>query len=203
MQCEYLSAILIAVILGYLLGSIPFGVIVAKFSKVDIQKVGSGNIGATNVLRTLGPVAGTIVFILDLLKGTLATWIAMQMLSDPLWIIIAGSFSVIGHMFPIFLKFKGGRGSATGLGILLAIAPEIFLGALILTALIIAMTRYVSLASISVPPLIVLALFLAQAPLPYSIAAVAITVLIIVKHIPNIQRLLAGTERKMGAKTNG
>jgi glycerol-3-phosphate acyltransferase PlsY len=143
MQFETLSIILLATILSYLLGSIPFGVIVAKFCKVDIQNVGSGNIGATNVLRTLGPVAGGVVFVLDLLKGTLAAVLAIWLLPSPLWIILASSMSIIGHMFPVFLKFKGGRGSATGLGVLLAIAPDVFLGAFILVVIIIGATRYV------------------------------------------------------------
>jgi glycerol-3-phosphate acyltransferase PlsY len=198
MQLAHLAAMSAVAISSYLLGSIPFGVIVARFCKVDIQKVGSGNIGATNVFRSLGPTAGVLVFMLDLLKGAAATWLALYYLTDPLWIIIAGGFAVVGHTFPVFLKFKGGRGSATGLGILLAIAPEAFAGAFLLVVIIIAATRYVSLASISVPPLVTIYMFAAHKPLPYSIATLLITMLIIYKHIPNIQRLLSGTERKVG-----
>jgi glycerol-3-phosphate acyltransferase PlsY len=105
--------------------------------------------------------------------------------------------SIIGHMFPVFLKFKGGRGSATGLGVLLAIAPDVFLGAFILVVIIIGATRYVSLASITVPPLVTIYMYAAQKPFPYSTAALLVTLLIIYRHIPNIQRLLAGTERKI------
>ncbi|MBU0687111.1 MAG: glycerol-3-phosphate 1-O-acyltransferase PlsY [Candidatus Margulisbacteria bacterium] len=194
--------IVFSILISYLLGSIPFGFVLAKLFKVDIQKVGSGNIGATNVFRTLGPTAGVTVFILDLLKGTLATYIAILMLNDPLWIVISGFAAIVGHMFPVFLKFKGGRGSATGLGVLLGIAPEAFIGAMFLVALIIIITRYVSLASISVSPLVAIYMFAADKPLPYSIAAAIAALLIILKHIPNIKRLIKGTERKIGEKTN-
>lgn len=195
--------IIFSLLVSYLLGSIPFGVIIAKLFKVDIQKVGSGNIGATNVLRALGPVAGGTVFTLDLLKGTLATYSAIRLVGDPLWIILTGVFAIIGHMFPLFLKFKGGRGSATGLGVLLAFAPEAFVGAILLTIIIIALSRYVSLASITVPPIVALYMFVVDKPLPYSIATALVAILIIVKHISNIKRLFAGTERKIGEKADG
>jgi glycerol-3-phosphate acyltransferase PlsY len=185
---------------AYLLGSIPFGYLIPKIWNVDIRRQGSGNIGATNVLRTLGPVPAIIVFICDMAKGTIPVLFARQLLLDPWLIVLAGATAVLGHTFPIFLKFKGGRGSATGLGILLGIAPDIFLGAFILVALIILITRYVSVASLAVPPLVTLAFYLLKRPPAYTLVSGLITLLIIVRHIPNIKRLINGTERKVGAK---
>jgi len=189
------------ILLAYVLGSIPFGLIIARIFNIDIRRHGSGNIGATNVFRTMGPVAGIIVFTLDLLKGTLPVYLAAQITNNPWLIILAGLAAVLGHTYSVFMKFKGGRGAATGLGILLGVVPEIFAGALIMVILIILITRYVSLASISTPPVVTLALILLNKPLPYTIVAGLITVLIIVRHIPNIKRLVQGTERKIGEKT--
>lgn len=193
--------ILMVILLAYVLGSIPFGFIIAGIFNIDIRQHGSGNIGATNVFRTLGPAAGIIVFTLDLLKGTLPIYLALQVTNNPWLIIMAGLAAVLGHTYSIFMKFKGGRGSATGLGILLGIAPEIFLGAFIMVMILILVTRYVSVASLVTPPLVTLAFVLLNKPLPYSIVAGLITVLIIIRHIPNIKRLAAGTERKIGQKT--
>lgn len=192
--------ITIVLILGYLLGSIPFGVIISSIYRIDITKVGSGNVGATNVLRAIGILPAAIVFALDLLKGALAVYLAIIVLGDPLLIVLTGIAAILGHMFSIFLKFKGGRGASTGLGVLLAIAPDVFLFAVILAAIIISFTRYVSLASITVPLCsAALMLFLGK-PMPYVVATAAAAILIIIKHVPNIRRLLSGTERKIGEK---
>lgn len=185
---------------AYLLGSIPFGVLIAKFKKIDIQTSGSGNIGATNVLRSVGLIPGILVFILDLLKGTAATYLAVLYLKEPLLIISVGFAAILGHLFPIFLRFKGGKGSAVGLGVLLAIAPDVFLISFILVALLIALTRYVSIASIFGSVTTVIIMFIFNKPLPYSIVTLFATCLIIYKHIPNIKRLLAGTEPKIKGK---
>lgn len=191
------TQIILAIIAGYLLGSIPFGYIISKIWNVDIRRYGSGNIGATNVFRTLGPVQGVLVFTLDLLKGTLAISLISLATNRPELIILAGLAAVLGHAYPIFLKFKGGRGSATGLGILLGIAPDIFLGAMILVLIIILLTRYVSLASIITPILVTAALIVLKRPFVYSIATGIVTILIIIRHIPNIKRLLGGTENRI------
>lgn len=190
------------IIIAYLLGSIPFGYIVAKIWNIDIRTQGSGNIGATNVFRTLGPIPGLLVFTLDLAKGAAPVIIAQYITHNPWLIILVGSAAVLGHTYPIFLKFKGGRGAATGLGFLLAVAPDIFIGAAILTALIIFLTRYVSVASITVPLVVALAFLILKRPLPYFLIAVVVSILIIYRHIPNIKRLLSGTESKIGVKKN-
>ncbi len=188
-------------IAAYLIGSIPFGYLISKVLNIDIRKFGSGNIGATNVYRTLGPVPGAIVFVLDLLKGTLPVYLAIQLVSNPWLIILVGIAAVIGHTYPIYLKFKGGRGAATGLGILLGIAPDIFVGAVAIAALIIYISRYVSLASIITPIIVTIMLFAFGRPLSYGLAAGLISIIIIARHIPNIKRLRNGTERKIGDKS--
>lgn len=187
---------------AYLLGSIPFGYLIARIWNIDIRRKGSGNIGATNVFRTIGPLAGSLVFLLDLLKGALPVLLAKQLTANPWLVILVGIATVLGHTYPIFLKFKGGRGAATGLGFLLAVAPDIFIGALILVILIILLTRYVSLASIITSPLVTLAFFLLKRPLPYGLIAALVSVIIILRHIPNIKRLLAGTESRIGVKND-
>ncbi|MEA3492757.1 MAG: glycerol-3-phosphate acyltransferase, partial [Candidatus Margulisiibacteriota bacterium] len=154
-------------------------------------------IGATNVFRVLGPVPAILAFTLDLLKGILAIYLIMLFTDRPEIIVISGLCAIIGHTFPVFLKFKGGRGAATGLGILLGIAPEIFIAAVITVALIILITRYVSVASIITPILVMVAFIIMQKPLPYTIAMAIITFLIIVRHIPNIKRLLKRKENKI------
>ncbi|MFC1571675.1 glycerol-3-phosphate 1-O-acyltransferase PlsY [Candidatus Margulisiibacteriota bacterium] len=191
---------LVIFIASYLIGSIPFGYLIARLWKIDIRQAGSGNIGATNVLRTLGPIPGSIVFTLDLLKGALPIFLAQRITSDPRLIILAGLCVIIGHMFSVFMKFKGGKGAATGLGVLLGIAPDIFLGAVILTALIIGLTRYVSVASIIMSILITAAFYFLNRPLPYTIVAATVAVLVIIRHGPNIKRLISGTEPKIGDK---
>jgi glycerol-3-phosphate acyltransferase PlsY len=192
--------IAIILVASYLIGSIPFGYLIARIWNVDIRLRGSGNIGATNVFRNLGLVPGLLVFALDLAKGTLAVCLAQYLTTLPWLIVLAGFAVVLGHMFSVFLKFKGGRGSATGLGVLLGIAPDIFLGAIILVALIIFLTRYVSVASMTIPILVAAAFFVLKRPLPYTLATGLVAILIILRHIPNIKRLLKKTEPRIGEK---
>lgn len=182
---------------AYLLGSIPFGYLIAKIWNIDIRRYGSGNIGATNVFRVLGLYPGSAVFALDLLKGTLAVFLARQLAADPWLIVLAGLAAVAGHMFSVFLRFKGGRGAATGLGVLLGIAPDIFIVAAAVAALLIYVTRYVSVASMVTPLLITAAFYALGRPLPYAAASGVIAVLIIIRHIPNIKRLYNKTEPKI------
>ena len=195
--------IVLIILLAYLIGAIPFGVIIGRIFKVDIMSRGSKNIGATNVVRTVGVIPGILVLTLDLLKGTLATYLAIYFLIEPLLIITAGLAAILGHMFPVYLKFKGGKGAAVGLGVLLAIAPTIFLYAALWTVVIVAIFRYVSLASITGPILIAVLMYYWNVPLPYLVACLIVAILMVFKHIPNIKRLLNGTERKFGEKAHG
>lgn len=191
----------VVLILCYLMGSIPFGLFMGFIYKVDIRKKGSGNIGATNVLRILGVLPGGIVFALDLLKGTLATLFATFTLGNPTFTVLGGAAAILGHMFPICLRFKGGRGAATGLGVLLGITPDLFLIAVFLAAVIIAFTRYVSLGSMATAVSIAALMFIMKKPLPYSLATSIVAILIVIRHIPNIQRLISGKEPKIGEKS--
>lgn len=193
--------IILPIIIGYLIGSIPFGFIAGKLKGFDLRKVGSGNIGATNIYRTLGALPAILVFLLDLLKGALAVYAARIIIPDsPAVIVISGIAAVIGHMYPVYIGFKGGKGSATGLGVLLGIAPDLFAVAMIYTAVAIAVTRYVSVTSISGVILLAVMMFAFHKPVEYSIAAVIVAVLVIYKHIPNIKRLISGQEPKIWGK---
>jgi glycerol-3-phosphate acyltransferase PlsY len=202
---------------AYLLGSIPTGYLLMRFfCHQDIRAVGSGNIGATNVLRTGGKGLGAATFLLDVLKGCAAVWLGTAIWIEMVYLhlpvpapplrnfqALAALFCVLGHMFPVWLKFRGGKGVATGFGVFLVAAPWAALAAIGVFCVVLALSRYVSLASIlgaaSFP---VFAWFFVQGERPRFFLAVQaiVALLIIVKHHPNIRRLLAGTESRFGAK---
>ena len=194
-------------IIAYLIGSIPTGIVVAKIlGAPDPRAVGSGNIGATNVGRAAGKAAGIITLIGDVLKGFLITLLALYILgssseaNSPLAISIVAFSVFLGHLFPVFLKFKGGKGVATTLGVFLAIGPFQAILALILFIIIVAIFKYVSVASMIASVSIPLLLNLSPTTSPYVPLAVIIIVLIILKHSDNIKRLIQGTENKIGRK---
>lgn len=186
--------------LCYLLGSIPFSFLIAKLWRVDLRQVGSGNVGATNVLRSVGPWPGALAFFLDFMKGWLAVYLAFLVGGGPIFVLALGLAVIIGHTYPIFLGFKGGKGAATGLGVLAGIAPEIFLLAFFFAFAIIALTRYVSVASILTPWLVAVLMFYWQKPIPYFCMTVIVAAFIFVRHLPNIKRLRNGTELRLGGK---
>src|SRR5215472_9305559 len=142
---------LIVAVVAYFLGSIPFGLILAKlFGGTDVRQKGSGNIGATNVARVVGPLAGILTLILDVAKGAVAVLFAEHLTSDSAtWVMIAAVAALVGHCFPVWLKFKGGKGVATAAGVFLMLSPSAFLGAVILFLLVVIFWRYVSLGSVS------------------------------------------------------
>jgi glycerol-3-phosphate acyltransferase PlsY len=188
---------------AYFLGSIPFGVLIAKlFGGDDVRKTGSGNIGATNVARVAGPLAGLLTLLFDVVKGAASVWMAARFTSDSAtWMTIAGLAALAGHCFPVWLGFRGGKGVATAAGVFLALCPLALLGALILFVLVVVFWRYVSLASIaaaaSMPLLIYFLWAPHDAPPPIvTFGALAAAALIIYKHYANIQRLLQGQEPK-------
>ncbi|CAH2599811.1 Glycerol-3-phosphate acyltransferase [Rhodovastum atsumiense] len=184
--------------LGYLLGSIPFGLVLTSTAGLgDIRAIGSGNIGATNVLRTgrKGLAAATLA--LDAFKGAVAV-LAGGALAGEAGILVAGLAAVLGHLFPVWLKFKGGKGVATGAGVLLAAAPVAGLGAVLVWAGTAFATRISSagaLAACAAAPVIGL---LAGDPWPVELLVLASSGLIIARHHANIRRLLAGTEPRIG-----
>jgi acyl phosphate:glycerol-3-phosphate acyltransferase len=216
--------VLISVI-SYLLGSIPFGyVLVRLFLKQDIRTVGSGNIGATNVARSGAKKLGILTLVLDALKGFVAVIVAQRLchlhsventvrsadtITHTIWfpnlgycIALAAVFAILGHVFPVWLRFKGGKGVATGMGVFLAIAPVAVLACVIVFGVIFVLTRWVSLASIVSAA--------AFTPIAYALnrntsravieAMLFVSVLIILKHHGNIGRLIKGTEPKFGAR---
>lgn len=196
-------------LLAYLFGSIPTGYLLVRiFRKQDIRTVGSGNIGATNVLRSGGKGLGAATFILDALKGSAAVGLGALLASQiPTWPVrdveaLAALFAVLGHMYTPWLRFKGGKGVATGFGVFLVAAPIAALAAITLFAIILFTTRYVSLASIlGAAAFPVFAYYTVRGSRPAFFIAVqiAVALLIIVKHHPNIRRLLTGTEHRFGA----
>jgi acyl phosphate:glycerol-3-phosphate acyltransferase len=188
---------LLAVILAYLIGGIPFGYVVVKLrTGGDVRGMGSGNIGATNVWRTTGRLLGLATLLLDILKGyaavALAAWLTDH---DVTWMAAAGGAVVLGHAFPVFLKFQGGKAVASFVGVALYLTPLPLLAVVILFVVAVAVTRYISLGSILGASLYWLAVYLIQhPPVPVMVLAVASGAFIIWRHKANIERLRAGTE---------
>jgi len=191
--------------LSYLIGSVPVGLIVGKLTRgVDIRKFGSGNIGFTNAWRTLGWGPGIVVFVLDVAKGVGPVLLSKQLGMGPLAVIGSGLLAILGHNFSVFLKFSGGKGVSTSLGVIIGIAPAIAATALGFWLVLLAITRYVSVSSIvaaaSVPTLMWLSPRIYGFPvaLEYRVLALVAAALILVRHSSNLKRLCAGTEPKVG-----
>jgi glycerol-3-phosphate acyltransferase PlsY len=188
---------------AYLLGSIPFGVILARlFGGGDVRKAGSGNIGATNVARVAGPLAGILTLLLDAAKGAAAVLLAGRLSSDSAtWMMIAALTALVGHCFPVWLQFQGGKGVATAAGVFAALCPLACLAAVILFVLVVIFWRYVSLGSISAAAAMPLLIYFLWAPhhappLVITIGTLAVAVIVIYKHDANLQRLVEGVEPK-------
>ncbi len=183
---------------GYLLGSVPTGLILSKlFSKVDPRKIGSKNIGATNIFRTAGRALGILTLAGDVLKGAAPVVIAIQWGESDLWIAISGLTPFLGHIFPIFLGFKGGKGVATALGVYLVISPVAVLIEFLIFAGIVWKWRFISLGSITCGTTIpILIAFFRSDSQAYFIVSVIIAALILYRHQSNISRLLQGTENR-------
>ena len=198
----------LVIIAAYLLGSIPFGYLIVRFrGGGDVRAAGSGGTGATNVTRRAGRKAGLLTLLLDALKGALAVLLARALLTEDFganwWVAGAALASVLGHCFPVWLRFRGGKGVATGLGVFAALAPLAVLLALPVFLLVVWATRYVSLGSITAAALLPLCVWLLggytyppEQRAPLTVAAVAGAALIVLMHRANIGRLLKGTENK-------
>jgi glycerol-3-phosphate acyltransferase PlsY len=200
---------------AYLLGSIPFGFLIVRWQKgVDVRSTGSGSTGATNVMRNLGIIGFVATFILDVGKGTFAVLLASRLTSgdtrwiplsgSPRWIAAASVAAILGHCFPVWLKFRGGKGVATGVGVFIALAPLQVVLVLLIFAIMVAIWRYISLGSIvgtAAFPLLVY--FMKHPPLPIVLGAAGSALIIIAMHHANIRRLLAGTEGKVGGGKSG
>lgn len=204
-----IAGYLVVALAAYLLGSIPAGFLVGKARGLDIRSVGSGNIGATNVFRYLGVPAGVVVLLADAAKGWLAVAVAARLISGWLfsagggktceWAgICAGFCAVVGHNYTCWLYFKGGKGIATSAGVLGALAPWALLIIFGVWAVVLALGRYVSLASIAAAVALPPAAWLTTRDWALTAAAALLTVLVVYKHRANIERLLGGTERRLG-----
>src|SRR6266849_3796965 len=186
---------------AYLLGSIPFGLLLTKlFGGGDVRKTGSGNIGATNVARVVGPLAGILTLVFDTAKGTAAVWLAGRVTDESAtWMMIAAFAVLLGHCFPVWLKFKGGKGVATALGVFLGLCPPAAVSALLVFILCVAYWRYGSLGSVAVAAAMPLLIYFLWAPryappIVVIVGTLAIAGLVIYKHDGNLQRLVDGTE---------
>jgi len=192
----------ILVIVAYLLGSISFAVLLVRArTGRDIRAEGSGNAGATNVLRSHGKKLALLVALLDVAKGLAAVLLVRLVTSDPRWAAAAGFAAILGHVFPVFYGFRGGKGVATAVGAFLALSPLAVLVSLALFIAIVAATRYVSLGSVVafavLPPI---AGLLFHAPRAVVTAAGMTALLILLKHLPNLKRLARGEEGKLGRR---
>ncbi len=184
-------------ILTYLIASIPFGYVIGKIFGKDITKEGSGNIGATNVARTIGKKAGILVLFLDALKGYLPVYYAYDyFFYDSRAIMLVAVTAVIGHCFSIFLKFNGGKGVATGFGVLLALSPQTALIVFLFWLGVFLVSGYVSLASIMASSISWVVLFFLEKDKDLTLGAFIISLIIVIKHSSNIERLIKGTENR-------
>lgn len=191
----------VAVMLGaYLLGSVPFSYLVARRRGVDVRTVGSGNVGATNVMRSVGRGAGLLAFALDFAKGSVASLLGQAVEPQSPLPALCAAMAVLGHMYPVWLRFRGGKGVATGAGAFLPLVPAATLAALLTFALVLAASRYVSVASVAGTLVLAVAAFLLGAPTAVVRAAAGMAVLIAWKHRANLQRVARGTESRLGAR---
>lgn len=207
-----MAAYIVIAMIAYLIGSINFSVIISKkIAGFDVREKGSGNAGSTNVLRTVGKKAAALTLVCDILKGVVAILLAKVVgniwkeLDGALLVQLAGIFSIVGHTFPVFFKFKGGKGVATSLGVLLITNWQIGLICLVFALVLMVLTRMVSVGSIGAAILYpVLAIFISQnyiVPGSYIISSIILAVLVVFNHRSNVKRLLTGTENKISFKS--
>jgi acyl phosphate:glycerol-3-phosphate acyltransferase len=191
---------------GYLLGSIPFGYLIVRFAKgADVRAAGSGNIGATNVNRVAGAGAGVATLLLDMGKGYCAVWLAERVTGGEIsWMAVTGLAAVAGHLFPVWLRFRGGKGVATAVGVFVPLCWMGVAAAALVWLVVVSIWRYVSLASVVAAAALPLSTYFLYAPgtshappLTVSFSTAMVAILIIVKHRANIGRLLAGTESRL------
>jgi len=189
-----------AALMGYLIGSIPFGYIMGIIRGVDIRRHGSGNIGMTNALRLLGVKIAIFVLILDVSKGFVACLLAVLLfgVNTPWFAAVAGIGAIAGHNWSIFLRFRGGKGAATTLGVFLYLTPEVVPIALSVTVLSVILTRYMSLGSVMGTAVGAMVALVLEYPVGYKVAAVVAAVWSFWQHRGNISRLQSGSERRIG-----
>lgn len=193
---------IITIVIAYLLGAVPFGMLFTRiFSGIDVRSVGSGNIGATNVLRAAGKKAAILTLLADALKGFLPVLAARALFQDDSVTVLTGAAAILGHNFPVYLRFKGGKGVATSFGVVLAVSPWIGLASLLAWLAAAAAWRYSSLSALIAYALYPALTFLFHpGSRPLGLLSLFVSGMIYYRHRDNIKRLLAGTESKIGEK---
>ena len=200
-----MTLVICILLVSYLLGSLPSGFLYAKNLKgIDIRKVGSGSTGATNVLRNIGRWPALIVFILDVLKGFIAVKIAYFLLSENIFQVLAGLCAITGHIWPVWLKGKGGKAVATGLGMFIALSWKVGLASFGTFLIVISLTKIVSISSISAALLLPIYMFIYIGTFnhPFTIFSFIVAIIVIWKHRSNINRIAKGEEPKISKKNN-
>jgi glycerol-3-phosphate acyltransferase PlsY len=190
----------LAVTLGYFVGSIPFAYLLSRHRGIDLRRAGSGNVGASNVLRTTGVRAAVLAMALDGVKGTLAVLMAHLVSAGPVATVVAAFASVVGHVYPVWLRFRGGKGVATAAGAFAVLAPEALGIASVVFVITVIVTRFISVGSIAGALTLVIVAALSDVPGVVAIGATASTIVIIYRHRGNLARLVAGTERRIGQR---
>jgi glycerol-3-phosphate acyltransferase PlsY len=191
---------LAAVTFGYLVGSIPFAYLLARRRGIDLREVGSGNVGATNVLRTSGARQGVLAMLLDGAKGSAAVMIAGALATGPATAVAAGLASVIGHIYPVWLGFKGGKGVATATGVFAVLAPMALGIASVVFLFAVWATRYISVGSMAGAIALAASAAATEAPAAVAVGAATAALIIIHRHRGNLGRLMSGTERRVGQR---
>ena len=191
---------MLSVLLGYLAGSVPFAFLLARRAGIDVRIAGSGNVGAANVLRTTGAWRGVLVMALDVAKGAAAVLVAGAATGAAPVVALSGAAAVVGHIYPVWLRFHGGKGVAVAAGVFSVLAPVATAIAASLFLVTVWMTRYVSLGSVAATLALPPAAWLAGAPRAVVLAAAATGALILFRHRANLRRLYSGTERRVGAR---
>ena len=192
--------IVIALTIGYLCGSIPFALLLTRSRGVDLRDVGSRNVGAANVLRTAGVAPALVVMLLDAAKGAVAVVVARLLTDDVVMVMIAGLAAIIGHVYPPWLRFHGGKGVAASAGVFVVLAPLATAIAALAFVCTIAATRFISAGSIAGALVLPVAAVAGDAPTPVVVGTVLAAVIVLVRHRDNLSRLIAGTERRIGLR---
>ena len=191
------------VLVSYLIGSIPTGLLLGRaFAKIDIREHGSHNIGATNVYRSAGKMLGVLTLLGDTLKGFLPVYLVYTITGSDTWASLSALATFLGHLYPVYLKFSGGKGVATGLGVFLFLAPKMLLVCLGVFVVVLILSRYVSLSSMSAALALPLLMIFSSHPYPrpYLATAALVAIMIIFRHKENIKRIIKGEEHKIGEK---
>jgi len=186
------------ILIGYAFGSVPFAFILARRAGIDVRVAGSGNVGAANVLRTSGTPLGVVVMALDILKGVATVMLALAIEGTPSAMAAAGAAAIVGHIYPVWLRFHGGKGVAVAAGVFSVLAPLATLAAVAVFLLVVWTSRVISMGSVAATVTLPSVALLSGSPAPVAVAATGASALILFRHRANLRRMISGTERRMG-----